>query len=99
MHPVRTAATNKVYVGPPDGDIGDLPVVVADGRVTSVWELDGEERSQLDLGGRIALEIEGGVIPPMALVVVGPDCKHCGRVMQWSSRLRIWVCPHPDSED
>lgn len=70
MKPVRTEASNIVYVGPPGvGDLHAQRVGESPGHVRSVWHLTKAERARIAAGGNIALEILTEPIPPVALSV------------------------------
>lgn len=68
MKPVRTAASNLVYTGPPG--VADLHCQrIEPGRIRSVWHLSKAERAYIAAGGNIELEILTEPIPPVALNV------------------------------
>lgn len=70
MKPVRTAASNIVYVGPPGiGDLHAERIGDGPGRIRSVWHLSKAERDYIAAGGNIELEILTEPIPPVALNV------------------------------
>lgn len=96
MLPVRTGATNRDFTST-DEEVGVLPTTTEGGDITSVWELDADERFQVDCGGRISLTCEGSQ-PPVALKVVGPDCKSCGKPMHWETMLAEWVCSEEETD-
>lgn len=105
MIPVKTGETNMTYVGDAE-EVLDLPAVIgredAEGggsypTITTVWELDGDERFQLERGGRVALQlITTQPPPPVALAVVGPDCDDCGKPTHWDGRVCMWICSEDD---
>jgi hypothetical protein len=98
MRPVRTAHSNLIFTGSEGSDIGDLPATLEDGIATSVWEPDANERRQLANEGRVALQIDGAQ-PPVALIVVGPDCENCGKPMRWDDQMAMYLCSEDDEID
>ena len=69
MKPVRTAASNMVYVGPTP-EIMDLHCQrIRPGHIRSVWHLSAAERAYIAAGGNIEVDILTEPIPPIALNV------------------------------
>lgn len=67
MKPVRTEASNLVYMGPTP-DIGDLHCEREEiGRIRSVWWFTPAERRAIAAGGNLRLVILTEPIPPVSL--------------------------------
>lgn len=80
MRPIRTAETNRTFVGPPG--VGDLPVLIGEDTtgqlaIRSTWDLEPEERAAIAAGANVALTVWVVQVPVRLEVVdlpgVGDD--------------------------
>lgn len=90
MDPIKTAASNFVFLGP-TSEISDLHCWRANGETASVWEPSAKERELIAAGGHVVLTVVGNQHPPVSLKAVangGPYerlaalCDACGKELE-----------------
>ncbi len=71
MQPIKFDQCNRTLTGPEGSNIADLPALVEDGIVTTVWRLSADEREMVRRGGCVCLQVMSGETqPPVKLMVV-----------------------------
>lgn len=101
LRPISTPFCNSILRGPPDTDIGDLPVELIkegpDGEEwicsASGWEMDERQRELVVAGAHMRMLVWQHPIPPLALAIEAPFCGECTTQCIYVKSERAFVCP------